>query len=435
MRHAIILIGAALLLASCDSSTTANGPNAGGDDFPNSVTALGRELALGMDSSQSWNGLDSATTGVGTGNALSDTANAGSARRLAAACVDTSYLTLAGSEATWTSNACLGASGFVRDSSVIAYFTGADSANLDTVYWSSVDTSLLGYESYTTLQDASGRGYFLIKSADTGKVQYTVKRTAGGWTDLQNVLASGGADGILGTGGDNAFWLATRVLLRPAGDTATWVSLSPYNPSAGIPVYGGPGDSGVTWAQKLVRDATWRHTERGLLVDFRDSTLNYPRFWQATTVWNVTGWNRWQAAFNPKSVDSTFKARDTVTLLDRFHSGLTADSTHIEAHALLGPDLRKPVTDSLLSVSLERLRVLQNDRHTIWQFTSDTPVASGAQPTSGTLFARVDFADKTYVQFHGHLSQGIFSGTYSNGTDSATVVVARNGTVQSSTKL
>jgi hypothetical protein len=281
MRHAIILIGAALLLASCDSSTTANGPNAGGDDFPNSVNALGRELALGMDSSQNWNGLDSASTGVGTGNALADSTSAGSARRLAAACVDTSYLTIASSKAIWNSNVCLGLLGLlgtVRDSSVVAYFQGLDSANLDTVFWSSVDTNLLGYESYTTLQDASGRGYFLINSPDTGKVQYMVKRTAGGWTDLQTVLASGGADGILGTSGDNAYWLATRVLLRPAGDTATWVSLAPYK--TGIPVYGGPGirgrlgprswcatplggtRSGVCWWTSATRPSTTRVSGR-----------------------------------------------------------------------------------------------------------------------------------------------------------------------------
>jgi hypothetical protein len=175
-----------------------------------------------------------------------------------------------------------------------------------------------------------------------------------------------------------------------------------------------------------------------VLVDFRDSTLNYPRFWQATSQWTggiLNGANRWQAVFNPKNPDSTFLPRDTVMLVDRFHSYVVSDSTRLDVKAILGSDLRKPAMDSLLSVSLERLRLLQNDRHTIWQFTSDTPVASGTQPTSGTLFVHVDFADNTYVQFHGHLSQGTFAGTFSNGTDSATVVVNRDGTVQSTSKL
>ncbi len=430
MRHAIILIGAALLLASCDSSTTANGPNAGGDDFPN---ALGRALALGMDSSKAWNGLDSANTGTGSGNALSDTASVlASARSFAAACVnDTTAGLLAGTtQAFFATNVCMGGSSYVHDSVVVAASSvvdGNDNAN-----WFSSDTVVPGYSSLTTARPGPGRPFFLSK-VDTGKILLNTTRRAGNWQDLQTLVASGGADGILGTGGDNAFWSGTRALLYD-GDTTIWFSVT--SAIAGAPVIpgtGSPQDSGTALVQKLTRNALVRKLERGLLVAFRDTTGNYPLYWQATTQW-ITGANRWQAVIGPDPVDSSFHPRDTVTVIDRFHAGILADSTRMEVRALLGPDPRKHDRDSLFSVRLERLRTLQFDRHTVWQFTSDNPVANGSESKSGTLYAEVDRADGTYVKFTGTWGGGVFTGTYTTPTATGTIVVARDGSVVSTGK-
>jgi hypothetical protein len=62
-------------------------------------------------------------------------------------------------------------------------------------------------------------------------------------------------------------------------------------------------------------------------------------------------------------------------------------------------------------------------------------VANGAESKSGTIFARVEFADASYAQFHGRWDTDAFVGTWSNGNDSATIRVARNGVLLSSTKL
>lgn len=439
MRTAITLLGATLLLAACDTTTTAGGPQAGGEDFPNAVNALGSTLALGMDSTKNWNGLDSASTDVGTGGSTLEGAASGGAARALALCTEDSAWSILGSSASFSKTTCIpGSLGTVHDSLSFAYFPGMGGGDIDTVYWWSTDSlrPVTGYESYTWIQPYK-RSYVLVKG-DTGKVQLNVRRTLGTWTDMTEMVADGGRDGVIGTGEDNTYWSAKRSLVRNAAttpDTSWALWIQPWK--AGQPVIG-TTDSGWARVTKQIKLAAGRKVESGVLVAHRDTTRNYARLWSARTDWTF-GLVREQAVFGP-AADSTFQARDTVRLLDRFRRTAGLDSTRTEVKAILGPSLARHDQDSVLSINFERYRSSLVERHTIWQLQSDNPVANGSESKSGTLFARVEFADTTfshapYAQFHGRWDSHAFTGVWSNGKDSAMVVVSRNGTVQSLTKL
>jgi hypothetical protein len=439
-RSIILLLGAVLVLTACDATTTADGPRAGGEDFPNAVNALGRALALGMDSTQDWNGLDSASTEAGLGgSALQDSA-AGLAARSLALCKDgSSFDILSGdTKALFQKTTCLAGTltGSVHDSLVIAYYPGITEKAIDTVYWMSTDSSLLGYQNFTWLEPHS-RAYFLVKG-DTGKVWYNVRRKSGRWTDFTHTLADGGNDRILGTDKDNTYWSSSRSLVKNADaspDTAwaVWIQSA----VAGQPVIGA-ADSGLVRATRLDRYLARRKVESGLLMAHRDETRNYAQLWSARTDWN-SGLTRWQTVYGNRS-DSSFRSRDTVRFLDRFRHADKLDSTRVEATAILGASLARHDQDSMLSIRYERYRSSLVERHTIWQIQSDNPVANGSESKSGTIFARVEFADTSYAhaayaQFHGRWDATVFVGTWSNGEDSATIRVSRNGVVLSSTKL
>jgi len=432
MRHAIILIGAALLLASCDSSTTANGPNAGGDDFPNSVNALGRELALGMDSTKNWNGLDSASTDVGTGSSSLLDSSSAFAGRMLSTCQN--RLAWDTTVAYFAQDTCIAGATIYDSIAFGGYFHGMQGSDIDTVYWWSTDTlhPLTGFESYTWIQPNSRK--FVLVKGDTGRVQFNVRLTAGRWTDLTAMIADGGRDGIITTGDDNTYWSASRSLVRDAGtapDTSWALWIEPG--TSGLPVIG-TSDSGLARVTKLTKLLVGRRTESGLIVAHRDTTRNYAELWSAFTDRTPLGYTRFQSAYGPRP-DSSFRARDTVKLLDRFRAVAGSDSARTDVTAILGPTLVDHSKDSVLSLSYESYRAAQLDRHALWQIQSDNPVANGSESKSGSVFAHVDFSDGTYAQFHGRWNALYFTGTWSNGTDSATVVVARNGAVQSMTKL
>lgn len=434
MKPSIFLLGAALFLASCDATTTTAGPRAGGEDFPNTLEALGRTLALGMDSTQDWNGLDSASTDVGTGgSALQDSATAFAGRSLAL-CKDDSSLTIFdGTKASFQKTTCLAGTlvGSVHDSLVIAYYPGITEQGIDTVYWWSTDSLRVGYQSYTWLQPYS-RSYLLVKG-DTGKAWHNVRRKAGRWTDFTSMLADGGRDRILGTGGDNTFWSATRSLVRDASgapDTSWALWIEPGVP--GQPVLGA-SDSGLARVTRLDRYPLRRKLESGLIMAHRDTLRNYALLWSARTDWNY-GLTRWQTAYGSRP-DSSFRARDTIRFLDRFRLTGKLDSTRIESKAILGPSLDRRDRDSMLSIRYERYRSNLLERHTIWEIQSDNPVANGSESKSGKMFTRIEFSNGTYGQFQGRWDAQFFTGTWSTATDSFTVVVRRDGAIESANRL
>jgi len=435
MKTATILLGAALFLASCDANTTASGPQAGREDFPNAMTGLGRALAQGMDSTKNWNGLDSASTDVGTGGSgLGDSSATLAARAFGVCAADSGSGLLSGSQAYFEKTTCIPGTllGYVHDSVVLAYWAGITEADIDTVYWWSTDSVRTGYESYTWILPYS-RDFVLMKG-DTGKTKFNVRRTAGRWTDLTEMVADGGRDGQIGTGDDNSYWWATRSLVKNAAtapDTswALWIQQG----EAGKPVIGS-SDSGLARVTKYTKLAVGNRVESGLIVAHRDTTRNYAYLWSAVTDRTALGYKRYQAVWGPRA-DSSFRARDTVKLMDRFHALSGTDSTRTDVVAILGPSLVDHSKDSVVSLTYERNRTGLAERHTYFKIQSDNPVANGAESQAGSVQAKVEYADGSFGQFHGRWNLQLFTGTWSNGTDSFTVVVRRDGTVQSATKL
>lgn len=423
MKSLASLAACAAVLTGCLSSE----PQSGGEDFPNTVSALGRVLAQGMDSSQAWNGLDSADASFSL-SGPNDTVRLGAraGRQLVSSCRDTVVGDVLGAmHAYFTKTVCLGGEGYRRDSVAFGgYFPKMTEADIDTILWSEVDTirPLIGYSRKEVVQDASGRGFFLLKSADTGRVRVGTQRRYGRWTEISDLVTGTGPDRRFSTSADNEFWSGSKGLLR-GGDTLEWMDIRPW--PASQPVIGS-GDSGVALATKFAVLSGRRKTERGVLVAFRDSTSNYARRWQTRVDWE-------DGAFREESVigphpDSTFRPRDTVLVLQR--SQVRGDSLHQEIRALIGPDPRNRKQDSLLSVRVVRFRSTGAERRTLWEFQSDRPVADGQEPTSGSIRARIDFADGAFLEFSGTWNATEFTGVWTNGKRQEPIRFDRRGGVR-----
>ncbi|MBK8801718.1 MAG: hypothetical protein IPN71_06590 [Fibrobacteres bacterium] len=424
MKRLLLASLCAAMLAGCLSSQ----PQSGGEDFPNTVSALGRALAQGMDSSQSWNGLDSAQAALSLSGGVSDTSRLRkiSARRQAEGCVDTGYGgSLGGSRAYFVKNVCVGqADGYKRDSLAFGgYFEKMKESDIDTVFLSQSDSvrPVVGFSRRESVTDASGRGYFLLKS-DTGRIRVAAQRKWGSWTEVSDLVTGTGPDRRFSTSKDNEMWSGFKGLLRGA-DTTEWLDIRSLVPNQ--PVIGA-GDSGQALVLKIAAGAGPRKTERGVIVAFRDSLGNYPRRWQTTTLWD-NGAFREEAVLGPRP-DSTFRPRDTVLVLERAQA--RGDSLRQEIRALMGPDPRNRKQDSLLSVRTIRYRSSGAERRTLWEFRSDRPVADGSEPVSGKILVRIDFAEGSYIEFDGTWKDGQFAGTWWDGKQSQVVRFGRKGEVR-----
>jgi len=400
-----VAVCAAFLVGCFDSE-----PQSGGEDFPNTVSALGRALAQGLDSSRSWNGLDSAQANLAFSGDIADTARfrVVASRSLASSCVDTGYGGLLGpTHAYFVKKVCFGVGeGYRRDSLAFGgYFAGMDSTDVDTVFLSRTDSvrPIAGYSRSESTTDASGRGFFLLRSADTGRVRVSSVRKSGRLSELSELVTGGGADHRFATSSDNEFWTGARGILRDL-DTLEWMDIRPFDPV--LPVIG-PGDSGLALATKFVVGAGVRKTERGVLVAFRDSGANYPRRWSTRHSWD-NGAFRDESVLGPRP-DSTFRPRDSILILLRAQA--RGDSLRQEVRAVLGPDPRDRKRDSLVSVRTIRYRSGGSERWTTFEFQSDRPVANGAEPVSGKVRVRIDFAEGTFIEFDGIWRDGEFSGT------------------------
>lgn len=426
MKRSIILFGMALFLAACDSGPTADGPRAGGEDFPNTVQALGRTLALGADSSKQWNSLDSADVGISGDAPLSDTAKLVAARSLV--CNDGSYDGLLGGLPVRyfkVDNKC-GLLGSVRDSIVVGLIDNPSGSKDTALYFMSVDSQLLRYQKLTTITDADGDGLILLRN-DPGKVNLMERTTAGLWTAYTRMLMDPGPDGLYDPGADNRVYSGSRTLVR-LQDTIAHETFDPY--VAGQPVLSGTSDSSLVRVVKTRNSAFRKRTEFGLIMAFRDTTHNYPAFFRTHTAW-TGGAVRDELVFGSRT-DSMFHGGDSVTVIDRAKVGV--DTSRIEVRAIMSKTLSDRSGDSLLSVRAERYRSGLFERHSVWQFVSDTPMANGSDPQSGKLSARVDFSNGQWISFEGQLTLISFTGTYMTPTDTATIVVDRHGKVLSITR-
>lgn len=425
MKRFIPILCAALVMAACDLGSTANGPRAGGEDFPNTVQALGRALALGADSSGDWNSLDSADIAVSGDASLSDTVRLVAARGQGLWCSDTSYEgALSGAIYFKVGVQCPKIGLMIQDSLALSVVDRTGGGK-DTVFYAiQVDSTLLGeYRKLITIVDADGDGRFLFRN-DPGRAVLSARKTAGRWTLWSRMVMDPGADGLWDPGEDNRVYSGSRTLLLLT-DTIQHELYTSY--VAGAPVLSGKLDSNLVWVDKIRRHPARVRSERGLIMAYRDSTRNYPAFWRSQTDW-AGGGVRYETVFGSRA-DSQFVAGDTVTLLDR--AKRDGDSLRVEVRAKLSPIPNDRTRDSLLSLRAERYRSGAFERKSVWEFVSDKPIANGKDAESGELFARVDFSDGRWILFDGRWDLGVFTGTFSTGNDSGTIVVNRDGTVRS----
>lgn len=429
MKSSIFLLGAALFLAACDATTTADGPRAGGEDFPNTLEALGRTLATGADSSQSWNSLDSAQAQIEGDSLLADTSMQTAARRMDLLCSDRlAEGLLPGTEIYFKSTTkCLPGLGRAHDSIALTVDPNAAGGKDTAFRILSVDTVLLRYQVLTTVVDADGDGKFLLRN-DPGKVWLEVLKTSGRWTLRERSLLGPGIDGLYTPGEDNWYYAHSKTLFLDR-DTVEHQTFEPKIP--GRAILAGQDDSAPTWVAKLQIAPNRRRTERALFQIFRDEKRNHPLFFAVRTLWN--GGTVHDELVYGDGPDSLLVLGDTVTYLNRAKNG--TDSVNLRVKAILSRKRNDRTGDSLLSVRLERLRPGRSERYSLWELVSDAPVANGQDAKSGTLHARVEFANGTWIEFRGTWTAGVFSGTARTPSDSSRVVVGRDGTIESANPL
>jgi hypothetical protein len=117
--------------------------------------------------------------------------------------------------------------------------------------------------------------------------------------------------------------------------------------------------------------------------------------------------------------DSTFFPGDTVNVY-RITTA-TDDSLDIDTMrigALLGEDGRDTLDDSLLGIYLHVKFLRGNDREVRFDYTAETPIPSGGEPSDGTVYFSTTFRDGSRIEVDGSLEETVISAEVTITTDS-----------------
>jgi len=405
----------AAVLSSCSSSTADR--TAGGEDFPNTLEALGRALAEGVDSSASWNSLDEASTSPVAGLPDSLEFLAGRARSLLCT-PDSSYGPLPDGFTYLRKTTCP-AGGRVEDSLVIRL---SDSVVRVLVRDSS---GLLGLvRKVQTFVADSGDGFRLKGYA--GRVRIATVATKGKWRAESELVLDAGADLDWDTEADNALWRGGQATIRDELDTVDRWSVLPWARRAG-PVYDArTGDSGRASVERrqILSDGAVR-TESSVVMAFRRDSLNYPLRFRSRLRWSEALWKE-SSVFGPRE-DSVFLPGDTAVFLNRRHAG--SDSVREEIRFLAGPDPRDRSGDRLVFLSSTRRHAGRSEVEVRMEAAPSTPLVSDAVFTDGRIVLRVLRADGDTIRFEGTMNAGVSEGRWKTRSDSGFVRLDSRGRV------
>lgn len=408
----------AAVLASCTSSTADR--TAGGEDFPNTLEALGRALAESVDSSGSWNSLGEASTSPSAG--LPDSLELLAARTRSILCTpDSSYGPLPDGFTYLRKTTCP-EGGRVQDSLVIRL---SDSLVRVLVRDSS---GILGLaRKIQTFVADTGDGFRLKGYA--GRVRIATVATKGRWRAESELVLDAGADLDWDTESDNDLWRGGQATIRDELDTLDRWSVLPLR--GGGPVYGSrTGDSGRATIDRrqILTDGAVR-TETSVVMAFRHDSLNYPLRFRSRLRWNDALWK--ESSVFGRREDSLFLPGDTAVFLNRRRAG--QDSLREEIRFLAGADPRDRSGDRLVSLASTRRHAGRSEVEVRVEAVPSSPLVSGADFTDGRIALRVLRADGDTIRFDGTMRSGVSEGRWSTRSDSGFVRLDSQGRVLGTT--
>ncbi|MCB9496318.1 MAG: hypothetical protein H6686_05465 [Fibrobacteria bacterium] len=422
-RILLLALGLSLApwLASCGSSSGER--TAGGEDFPNSLEALGAALVESLDSSRSWNALENASPGTisGTNSDIASAAPA-AARRVLLECRPESTTTLSGDWAVIFSVECPEEGGRKYDSLVIR---PADSLVRILVKDSTGPLGLVGVRETYRPADTTLTGFPLLGSRLP--IRILRKERLGGLVTTTNLVIDGGPDSSYAAGADNGLWSGSRMVVRENGDTLDRWSVLPWPDTSG-PIYTHPTDSGlVTLDRRQVLGTGGIRTESSVIQAFREESRNYPRRFRSRLERDGDAWVE-QAVFGSRQ-DSTFFPGDTAIFRKvRVLSRDTLLET-VLVRTSLDPVDRQG--DRLVRLTSHRLHGADG-RQVFLDAQPDHPLEPDAPFTDGTIELRVIRASGDTLRFQGRMTGGTSQGTWKSSDGSGHVVFDNRGKVRSS---
>lgn len=407
----------AFAVAGCDSSTSER--TAGGEDFPNTLDALGRALAEAVDSSGSWNRLQEASLSTSSPGGLPDTLPLVAGRGGALLCEpDTTWGTLEDGFVFQRAVRCPDG-GRVQDSLVIR---PSDSLVRLLVRDSS---GLLGLvRKIERFQADSGPGFKLKGYA--GRIRMGTVGIKGRWRLESELVLDAGPDLDWDSERDNDLYRGGQATLRDGRDTLDLWSVLPWPTGTG-PVYSSrTGDSGLAILERRqILSTGARRAESSVLMAFRADSLNYPLRSRTTTVW--PGGARMEESILGRGSDSLFRPGDSAVYVRSWRD--SEDSLREEIALRSSPSPRDRSGDRLLSLSSVRHRVRAAERTVEIRAIPTTPLAPGTEFTDGSIVLRVARSNGETIRFEGTMTAGIATGRWSTGRDSGTVRLGPDGKV------
>lgn len=405
-----------LSAAGCDSSTSDR--TAGGEDFPNTLEALGRALAEAVDSSDSWVRPQEASLPASAGG-LPDTVPTLSARKGALLCdPDTVWGALEDGFLYQRAVRCP-EGGRVQDSLVLR---PSDSLVRILVRDSS---GLLGLvRKVETFQADSGPGFKLKGYA--GRIRMGTVGTRGRWRLESELVLDAGPDLDWDTQRDNGLFRGGQATIRDGRDTLDLWSVLPWPTGVG-PIYSGPaGDSGAALLERRqILSSGARRSESSVVMAFRADSLNYPLRSRSTTTW--PGGASLEESIRGEGTDSLFRPGDRAVYRRLWKDGSDSLLEEIVLRASSSP--RDRSGDRLLSMASARHRSRAAERSVEIRAVPAAPLAAGQELSDGEVEMRVSLADGRTIRFRGTMVGGVTTGRWTTGLDSGSVRLGPDGKV------
>lgn len=417
-RFGLIAALAALfaLATGCDSSTSDR--TAGGEDFPNTLEALGRALAEAVDSSGDWNRIEETSIAVSSNAGLPDTIPL-LAGRMAAFCdPDTTWGPLDEGFVFQLAIRCPDG-GRIRDSLVIR---PSDSLVRLLVSDSSGPLGLV--RKIETFAPDSGSAFRL--KGYTGRIRMGTLGIRGRWRLASELVLDAGPDLDWHTEQDNDLYRGGQATIRDERDTLDRWTVVPW-PTAIGPIYSSrSGDSGLALLdrRRILSSGAVRR-ESSVLMAFRTDALNYTLRSQSTTTW--PGDARLEESLHGLRGDSLFRPGDTARYLRRWTDGRDSLREEIALRASSSP--RDRAGDRLLSLSSVRHRSRASEVGIEIRAVPATPLSPGQGFTDGSVNLMVSRSNGETIRFQGTMVAGITTGRWSTGRDSGTVRLGDDGQV------
>lgn len=433
------------LLTGCSSEETV----AGGEDFPNTLEAVGRIASAQLDSSGAWvdagevsdriegPGLEiplefamASASSPGLVPSAGRIARNGSASILSIAVDSIARTVTIVSRSETDSFVRLDTLSLVLDSTV-----GRLPEGDETVRWIRSGTSYksIRREEWQRLEDRDGDSILLPRAGARNAAEIEKVVRVGLWEGRSLYRATAGADLDFEAEADNAVILGWT-LVRRGADTLSWESFSDAD-GDGVAIDPVRRDSCLVDLRKIVYSGVLRADRRetaARLVHFpSDTTKNHVRRYALSR--RLSGGLRIETRMltSRGSVDVLSGDTVDVTELQIAPAAEGGDTSTVRYRVILGPHPGREGENRLLAFHVDRKRRAGTERRIAFELRADPPVPDGEDVRAGTFVLRVGYRDGSWVEVNAILGPDGMDGAWiSSDGRSADVAWDRAGTLR-----